>query len=337
MTHVLVTGGAGYIGSHTVHRLLTAGHEVSVLDDLSAGHRDALPEGVPLYEVDLADEPSTAAAVRAARPDAVVHFAGAIEAGLSMTDPARFYRVNVLGSFHLAEALRTLGGPPLVYSSSAAVYGDPQSVPIPEDAPQRPTNVYGRTKLDTEGLFAAYRSAYALRSTALRYFNAAGAARGGKLGERHKVETHLIPLALRAASTGEPLTVFGTDYPTPDGTCIRDYVHVDDLADAHVLAVAALLDGAPGEPYNVGMGVGFSVREVLAAVERVTGTVVPHHLSERRPGDPAELVADPQRIRAGLGWVPVHTSLEDIAATAHAWQAAHEESAVLGTARTEGQ
>ncbi len=319
MTHVLVTGGAGYIGAHTVRRLGAAGFDVSVLDDLSAGHRETVPAGVALHVVDLADEAATAVAVDMASADAVVHFAGAIEAGLSMTDPARFYRVNVLGSFHLAEALRQHGSPPLVYSSSAAVYGDPDAAPIPEDAPTRPASVYGRTKLDTEGLFAAYAAAYGQRSTALRYFNAAGAATAGGLGEAHKVETHLIPLALRAAATGTPLGVFGTDYPTADGTCIRDYVHVDDLADAHVLAVQALLDGAPGEPYNVGVGTGFSVREVLDSVARVTGTPVPQRISARRPGDPAELVADPARIRTALGWAPRHTGLDDIVRTAYAW------------------
>ncbi len=322
MPHVLVTGGAGYIGSHTVPRLLAAGLEVTVLDDLSAGHASAVPNGVRLFEVDLAEEVEAVRAIELSRPDAVVHFAGAIEAGLSMTDPARFYRVNVLGSFHVAEALRLLGCPPLVYSSSAAVYGDPESVPIPETAPTRPTSVYGRTKLDTEGLFAAYRGAYGLRSTALRYFNAAGAATDGGLGEAHRVETHLIPLALRAVASGDPLTVFGTDYPTPDGSAVRDYVHVDDLADAHVLAVRSLLDGDAGAAYNVGLGVGFSVLEVLAAVERVTGTPVPQQLSDRRSGDPAELVADSARIRAELGWTPAHADLDDIVATAYAWHAA---------------
>ena len=320
MPHVLVTGGAGYIGSHTVRRLGAAGFDVSVLDDLSAGHAETVPEGVQLLEVDLADESATRAAVEQHLPDATVHFAGAIEAGLSMTDPARFYRTNVLGSFHLAEALRHKGNPPLVYSSSAAVYGDPDATPIPETAATRPTSVYGRTKLDTEGLFAAYRAAYGLRSTALRYFNAAGGGDG--LGEQHKVETHLVPLAIQATRTGEPMTVHGTDYPTPDGTCIRDYVHVDDLADAHVLAVRALLDGAPGEEYNVGTGTGCSVREVLDAVGRVTGTSVPQRLSGRRAGDPAVLVADPARIIAALGWSPMHTDLDDIVATAYAWHRA---------------
>jgi UDP-glucose 4-epimerase len=319
MPNVLVTGGAGYIGSHTVRRLLAAGLDVTVLDDLSAGHASAVPDGVRLFEVDLAEETEAVRAIDLGRPDAVVHFAGAIEAGLSMTDPARFYRVNVVGSFHVAEALRLLGCPPLVYSSSAAVYGDPASVPIAETAATSPTNVYGRTKLDTEGMFAAYGGAYGLRSTALRYFNAAGASTDGGLGEAHRVETHLIPLALQAVSSGRPVSVFGTDYPTPDGSAVRDYVHVDDLADAHVLAVRALLDGGAGAAYNVGLGVGFSVLEVLRSVTRVTGSPVPQQLSGRRAGDPAELVADSAKIRAELGWSPAHTDLEDIVATAYAW------------------
>ena len=321
MPHVLVTGGAGYIGSHTTRRLQQAGYEVSVLDDLSAGHRETVLDDFGFQRVDLADEKATIEAVADVRPDAVVHFAGAIEAGMSMTDPSRFYRVNVLGSFHLAEALRRHGNPPIVYSSSAAVYGDPDSVPIPEDAPKRPTNVYGRTKLDTEGLFAAYGSAYGLRATALRYFNAAGASSDASIGEAHKHETHLIPLAIAAATGGQAMTMFGTDYDTPDGTCIRDYVHVEDLADAHVLAVGALLAGAPGEAYNVGVGAGFSNREVLAAVGRVAGTEVTVVEAGRRAGDPAVLVADPSRIQDALGWKPAFTNLDDIVRTAVVWHA----------------
>jgi UDP-glucose 4-epimerase len=332
MPHVLVTGGAGYIGSHTVRALVAAGLDVTVLDDLSAGHASAVPEGVRLFEVDLADEAETVRAVDLAAPDALVHFAGAIEAGLSMTEPARFYRVNVLGSFHLAEALRRLENPPLVYSSSAAVYGDPDLTPIPETAATRPTSVYGRTKLDTEGMFAAYRDAYGLRSTALRYFNAAGASADGSVGEAHKVETHLIPLALRAAASGEAMTLFGDDYPTPDGTCVRDYVHVEDLAEAHVLAVRALLDGAPGTAYNVGAGVGSSNAEVLAAVGRVTGKPLRQQVAARRAGDPAELVADPAKIRAELGWAPTQADLDVIVASAAAWHSAGHERLSGGSA-----
>lgn len=321
MARILVTGGAGYIGTHTVRALAGAGHQVSVLDDLSAGHRELLDPAIDVHQADLADPDATAEAVASSAPNAVVHFAGAIEAGLSGSDPARFYRTNLVGSFHLAEALRHRGAPPVVYSSSAAVYGQPDQVPIPESAPTRPSNVYGRTKLDTEGLFAAYTAAYGLRATALRYFNAAGAAADASLGEAHPVETHLIPLALAAARAGREMTLFGTDYPTPDGTCIRDYVHVEDLAEAHLLAVQALLDGAPGAVYNVGVGSGFSNREVLAAVRRVTGAALQVAEASRRAGDPAELVADPSRIRAELGWRPRWTDLDAIVASADAWHA----------------
>jgi len=321
MPHILVTGGAGYIGSHTVRALLSAGNRVSVLDDLSAGHRETVTDDIGFHRVDLVDEEATREAVDDARPDAVIHFAGAIEAGLSMSEPARFYRVNVLGTFHLLEALRHNGNPPVVYSSSAAVYGNPQRTPIPEDAPKLPTNVYGRTKLDTEGMFEAYDRAYGLRSTALRYFNAAGAAADASLGEAHKHETHLIPLAIQAAMRGTPMTLFGTDYDTPDGTCIRDYVHVEDLADAHVRAVNALLDGAASAAYNVGVGSGFSNREVLAAVSRVVGKPLDVKEAPRREGDPAELVANSTRISAALGWSPRYANLDEIVGTAAAWHA----------------
>jgi UDP-glucose 4-epimerase len=321
VSHILVTGGAGYIGAHTVRALLATGHRVSVLDDLSVGHRHNIPGGVTLHEVDLADARATSRAVAESGPDAVVHFAGATEAGLSLRDPARFYRINVVGSYHLAEALRHSGTPPVVYSSSSAVYGQPDTVPIREDATKAPTSVYGRTKLDAEGLFAAYHVAYGLRSTALRYFNAAGASSDASIGEEHPHETHLIPLAILAAQQGRPMTLFGTDYPTPDGTCIRDYVHVEDLAAAHVLAVEALLAGAPGDAYNVGVGAGFSNRAVLAAVAHVTGAALDVTEAPRRAGDPAELVADAAKITSALGWRPRFTQLEQIVATAAAWHA----------------
>lgn len=321
MARILVTGGAGYIGAHTVRALIAAGHDVAVLDDLSAGHRSFVPAGTTLYETDLSDAAATRDAVAAAAPDGVVHFAGATEAGLSLLDPERFYRVNVIGSYHLAEALRHGTKAPVVYSSSCAIYGQPLSLPITEDTPRAPESVYGRTKFDTEGLFASYERAYGLRAIALRYFNAAGATADASIGEAHPHETHLIPLAIRAATDGTPMTLFGTDYPTCDGTCIRDYVHVDDLASAHVLAVAALLDGAAGTAYNVGVGAGFSNREVLATVSAVTGTELDVLESGRRAGDPAELVADATLIRAELGWSPVFTDLESIVRTAAAWHA----------------
>lgn len=316
---ILVTGGAGYIGAHTVAALLAAGHRVSVLDDLSAGHRSFLPAGVPFHHVDLADAPATLAAVASAQPDAVVHFAGATEAGLSMSDPARFYRVNVVGSWHLAEALRATTGAPVVYSSSCAIYGDPQTVPVSETAPAQPASVYGRTKFDVEAMFAAYARAYGLRATALRYFNACGAVPGSGIGEDHPVETHLIPVAIAAARTRTPMRLFGTDYPTPDGTCVRDYIHVADLASAHLLALDALLAGAPGRPYNVGVGSGFSNRQVLAAVARATGAELDVRETGRRPGDPAQLYADPTLISTELGWSPAWTDLEAIVASAAGW------------------
>jgi UDP-glucose 4-epimerase len=239
-----------------------------------------------------------------------------------MTDPARFYRVNVLGTFHLAEALRHNGCPPVVYSSSAAVYGDPESTPIPEDAPKRPTNVYGRTKLDTEGLFAAYSNAYGLRATALRYFNAAGASHDAKLGEAHKHETHLIPLAIAAATRGTAMTLFGTDYSTADGTCIRDYVHVSDLASAHLLVLDALRE-KQNLIYNLGNGQGFSVRQVIETVRRVTGHAIPAREEPRRPGDPAVLVASSEKIKRELHWQPQFATLEAIVRSAHSWFQSH--------------
>lgn len=319
-----MTGGAGYIGSHTVPHLNAAGHVVVVVDDLSAGHRAALASDVPLEAVALDDAESLGSVVEAVRPHAVVHFAGSIEAGESMTDPARFYRNNITNALHLVDALvaaaPATGPVPIVFSSSAAVYGEPETVPIAETAPTRPTNVYGETKLVFERILAAYDRAYGLRSISLRYFNACGAAADASNGDAHPNQTHLITLALLAALGRRPdIKVFGTDYPTPDGTCIRDYIHVDDLATAHVVALDALAGGAPTGAYNVGLGKGFSVLEVLDAVGRVTGVDVARVLEDRRAGDPAALVADSSRIRAELGWRPDYTDLDRIVATAHRW------------------
>jgi UDP-glucose 4-epimerase len=326
MTCVMITGGAGYIGSHTLRHLLEAGLDAFVVDDLSAGHRAAVAPGVPLVECALADGDDLRAAIRARRPDAVIHFAGSIEAGESMTDPRRFYANNVAAGLALVDAIVDTKIIPIVFSSSAAVYGEPEVTPITEDARTEPSNVYGETKLAFERVLAAYDRAYGLRSISLRYFNACGARPDASIGADHRNKTHLITLAMLAAlGQRDGIKVFGTDYPTPDGTCIRDYVHVDDLAVAHVLALDALAKEAPTRSYNVGVGRGFSVREVLDCADRVTGQPITRHLASRRAGDPAELVADPSRIRAELGWQPAYTELDAIIESAWRWHETHPE------------
>jgi len=325
---ILVTGGAGYIGSHTVRRLIAADHEVVVLDDLSAGHRAALPSGVALIEASTGDREAVSAALRDHEPDAVIHFAGSIEAGESMTEPRRFYANNVTNALCLldavVEAAGEAAGIPVVFSSSAAVYGEPEQVPVSEDAPRQPTNVYGDTKLIFERALAAYGEAYGLRSVSLRYFNACGAAADGTIGADHRHKTHLMTIAMLTALGQRPaVQVMGTDYPTPDGTCIRDYIHVDDLASAHVLALGALADGAATTAYNVGVGQGFSVQEVLDAADRVVGRPIPRQLGPRRPGDPARLVADSTKIRRELGWRPHYAGLDEMIATAWRWHSLH--------------
>jgi len=328
MARILVTGGAGYIGSHTLRHLIAAGHEPVVLDDLSAGHRAALPAGVPLVEAHIADRPAVAKAFADHRPEAVVHFAGSIEAGESMTDPRRFYANNLVAGLALLDVLfdaAGAGGPvPVVFSSTAAVYGDPTQVPIGEDAPKAPTNVYGETKLAFEQVLAAYERAYGLRHVCLRYFNACGAAADGTIGPDHRMKTHLLTIAMLAAlGQRDAVLVMGTDYATPDGTGVRDYIHVDDLASAHVLALGSLFAGGASNAYNVGVGRGFSVREMLDAVDRVVGHAVARRFAPRRDGDPAQLVADSTRIQADLGWSPRYTDLDAIVATAWRWHSTH--------------
>jgi UDP-glucose 4-epimerase len=310
---VLVTGGAGFIGATTSAALLRAGHEVVVVDDLSTGHRDAVPPEAGFVRGDIADravvEPVVADGI-----DACIHFAALIEAGESMRSPERFFRVNTAGSAQLLEVLLTHGVRRFVLSSTAAVYGEPERTPISEDAPLAPTNAYGESKLLVERMLDWHHRIHGLRTAALRYFNAAGATPGR--GERHDPETHLIPLILQvAAGRREAISVFGTDYPTPDGTAVRDYVHVADLADAHVLALEAL-DVHDRLVCNLGNGTGFSVREVIEAARRVTGHPIPATDAERRPGDPASLVASADRARELLGWQPTRRDLDLIVADA---------------------
>ncbi|SDO34519.1 UDP-glucose 4-epimerase GalE [Geodermatophilus sp. DSM 45219] len=304
---VLVAGGAGYIGSVVTAALLEGGHEVTVLDDLSTGHADAVPSGARLVQASLHDSRPVLADVR---PEAVLHFAAKSLVGQSQVEPGVYWDTNVTGTLALLEAMRAADCRRIVFSSTAATYGEPEQVPIREDAPTRPTNTYGATKLAVDTMLTSYATAYDFAAVSLRYFNVAGAAYG--LGERHTTETHLIPIALQvAAGQREHLTVYGEDYPTPDGTCIRDYIHVEDLSDAHLLALPA---PSPGEHrvYNLGNGTGFSVQQVIDAVREVTGHPVPVVVGERRAGDPAQLVASSDRIRADLGWTPRHTDLAGI-------------------------
>jgi UDP-glucose 4-epimerase len=315
---VLVTGGAGFIGATTAAALLDVGHHVTVVDDLSTGHRDAVPEGARLEVADCTDPAVMTPIVADGGFDACVHFAALIEAGESMRHPERFFTVNTAGSARLLEVLVGHGVERFVLSSTAAVYGEPEHTPIDEDHPLVPTNAYGESKLLIERMLAWHHRIHGLRAAALRYFNAAGATPGR--GERHDPETHLIPLILQvAAGTREHVRIFGTDYPTPDGTALRDYVHVADLADAHVRAVDRL-DTLGTCTVNLGSGSGFSVREVIEAARRVTGHAIPAIEEGRRAGDPATLVASSARARELLGWQPTITDLDRV--VADAWEAA---------------
>jgi UDP-glucose 4-epimerase len=316
---VLVAGGAGYIGSVVTAALVEAGHEVTVLDDLSTGHADAVSDGARLVQAPLQESAPVLAEVR---PEAVLHFAAKSLVGESQVKPELYWEHNVGGSLALLEAMRAVDCRRIVFSSTAATYGEPEQVPIREDSPTRPTNTYGATKLAVDAMLTSYATAYDFAAVSLRYFNVAGAAYG--LGERHTTETHLIPIALQvAAGQREAMTVYGKDYPTPDGTCIRDYIHVQDLADAHLLALTA---PQPGEHriYNLGNGTGFSVQQVVDAVREVTGHPVPVEVGQRRAGDPAQLVAASDRIRADLGWTPRHTDLAGI--VRDAWDVARTRS-----------
>jgi UDP-arabinose 4-epimerase len=313
---VLVTGGAGYIGSHTCKCLAEHGIEPVVYDNLSCGHADAVRWG-PLVQGDVGDGDTLRETMRRFQPDSVIHFAAFAYVGESVTDPIRYYRNNVAGTITLLDAMRASGVDKLVFSSSCATYGVPQHLPITEDAPQVPISPYGRTKLMVEHILSDVGRAHGLRSVALRYFNAAGADPDGAIGERHDPETHLVPRALLAAAgLIDALELFGDDYPTPDGTCIRDYVHATDLAEGHVQALSHLDAGGESVSLNLGTGQGTSVRELLRAIARITGREVPVIMRPRRPGDPPAIWADPSRAKALLGFSPAHSDPDTIIRTA---------------------
>lgn len=315
---VLVVGGAGYIGSHMVKVLAAAGHQVVTLDNLSQGYRDAVLYG-ELIEADLADKVALDRILAGGAFDAVMHFASFIQVGESVTEPAKYYENNVTHTQNLLDAMLRNGVNHFIFSSTAAIFGEPEYTPIDEAHPARPINPYGRSKWFVEQMLEDYDRAYGLKAVCLRYFNAAGADPDGEMGERHVPETHLIPLILQAASgRRDSIRVFGRDYPTQDGTCIRDYIHVTDLCDAHLLAIEKLLTSGESARYNLGNGSGFSVQEVIDSVSRVTGRGIKVVDDERRDGDPAVLVADSRRAREALGWRPRYAELDTI--VEHAWQ-----------------
>lgn len=311
MAKILVTGGAGYIGSHTRYFLEKSGHTTVVLDSLERGDPRAVPAAM-LRQLDLRNTAKLKEILHAEKVDAVIHFAAYISVGESTERPELYFTNNVGGSLSLFEAMLDAGVKYLVFSSTAAAYGIPVRVPIPEDEPYAPINPYGESKVMVEKILGWLDKFRGLRSVRLRYFNACGAEPESGLGERHEPETHLIPLILRAVETGKPVTLFGDDYPTPDGTCIRDYIHVSDLAEAHIVAVEYLLNGGASDAFNVGTGGGRSVKEVLAAVERVTGKKAPHTIGPRREGDPPSLVADSSKLQKTLGWKPKRADLDGI-------------------------
>ena len=321
---ILICGGAGYIGSHAVRYFREQGEEVIVADNLSTGHRAAVPDGVPFYEGDirrpeLLDRIFTENCI-----EAVIHFAAYSLVGESMTEPLKYFNNNVYGMQVLLEAMQRHGTDKIVFSSTAAVYGEPERLPIAEDDRTLPTNPYGETKLTMEKLMKWVSAATPIRFVSLRYFNAAGAAADGSIGEDHRTETHLIPLILQVPlGRRRAITIFGDDYATPDGTCLRDYIHVNDLASAHLLALEYLRRGEKSSVFNLGNGQGFSVREMVEAAREVTGREIAVEMGARRAGDPAQLVASSDRARRVLGWQPQYTEVRDIIATAWRWHQAH--------------
>jgi UDP-glucose-4-epimerase GalE len=314
---VLVAGGAGYIGSHMARMLLESGFHAAVVDNLATGHEQAVCEAT-FRRGDIGDRGFMREVLREFQPQCVMHFAAASLVGESMTEPAKYWRNNFVQTLNLLDTMLECGVRQFIFSSTAAVYGNPIEVPITEQHPQLPINPYGNSKLAVEKALQDYDRAYGLRSITLRYFNAAGANPDGTLGERHEPETHLIPLVLQVASgRRREIARFGSDFPTPDGSCIRDYIHVQDLCTAHLLAMRKLADGAPTNVYNLGNGNGHSVNEVIAAARQVTGHPIPVRDDPRRPGDPPVLVADARRARDELAWVPAYPGIETI--IAHAW------------------
>lgn len=332
--NILVTGGAGYIGSHAVRKLLAAGHAVVVLDNLSFGHRESIPNDIPFYRVDLVETDHIEEILRKHEIEAVMHFAALVSVGESVQKPLLYYRNNTVGALSLLEAMERVGVKRFVFSSTAATYGEPEETPIFETTKQSPINPYGRSKLFVEYILRDIAVADPeFGFVAFRYFNVAGASDDASIGEDHRPETHLIPLVLFAAmGKRDKITVFGTDYPTPDGTCIRDYVHVNDLVDAHVLGIEALKDGDV-RFYNLGIGRGYSVREILDAAEKATGKKIPTEYGPRRLGDPARLYANSDKAQQELGWKPKHTDTEEVIASAWRWHTNHPDG--YGTTKNE--
>ena len=318
--NILVVGGAGYIGSHMVQWLDREGCQVTTLDNLCSGHRDAVLAG-RFVQGDIADSGLLSSLFASTRFDAVMHFASFIQVGESVAQPGMYYRNNVAHTLNLLEAMRAAEVHRFIFSSTAATFGEPLYTPIDEAHPQRPINPYGRSKWMVEQMLTDMDTAWGLKSVSLRYFNAAGADPAGRLGERHDPETHLIPLVLQAARGRRPhISVFGRDYDTPDGTCVRDYIHIEDLCQAHWLALQHLMQGGASDAFNLGNGTGFSVQQVIDTAQRVTGRSIPVVNAPRRAGDPAVLVADGRRARENLGWVPAYPDLQTIIAHAWAWE-----------------
>lgn len=333
--HILVTGGAGFIGSHAVRALVRRGYRVTVLDNLSKGHSEAIDPGAVFVEMDLGD----AAAVRELfaweKFDAVLHFAGLIEVGLSMKEPAKFFESNVVNGVNLLEAMRSVGVKNIIFSSTAAVYGNPKDSLIREDAELRPTNFYGQSKLFFENILRKYDEFYGFRFAALRYFNAAGADPSGEIGQDYEPATHIVPRVLQfALGKIKDFKINGNDFPTEDGTCVRDYIHVNDLVDAHLLALECLFDGGASDVFNLGNGKGFSVKEVIETARKVTGLPLKVEVGLRREGDPAVLVADSTKAKKILNWKPKLFRLEDIVKTAWKWHQSHPNGYALDSDET---